>query len=118
MALHGDIRANVTLDRMSQWNLPLRRGVAGYSFGPEFKVTRNTSLSLQADGTTTPYQTTGTIGLDSNYGAAALGVNHRFTAGQRQVVAQLYARENMDMPFSVRWNTDPDFAVGLKVTIH
>jgi hypothetical protein len=34
------------------------------------------------------------------------------------VVAQFYARENMDMPFAVRWNTDPDFAVGVKFTIH
>jgi len=33
------------------------------------------------------------------------------------VVAQVYARENMNMPFSVRWNADPDFAVGLKLTI-
>jgi len=34
------------------------------------------------------------------------------------VTAQLYMRENMNLPFSVRWNTDPDLSVGLKVRIH
>ena len=46
-----------------------------------------------------------------------LGFNRRFQAGQRRITTQFYARENMDLPFRVRWNTDPDFAIGFKVTI-
>jgi len=34
------------------------------------------------------------------------------------VTAQIYLRENMNLPFQVRWNTDPDLSVGLKATIH
>jgi len=32
-------------------------------------------------------------------------------------VAQLYARENMNLPFRVRWNADPDLSVGIKFSI-
>ncbi len=117
LALHGDIRGSYAFDRTSVWALPLKRGVLAFSVGPELQVARNTSINLQFDGSTTPYQPTGSIGLDANYSDVALGVNHRFTRGRHPVVAQFYARENMNMPFSVRWNTDPDFAVGLKLTI-
>lgn len=118
VALHADVRGSFVIDRVSVWTLPLKRGVFAYSVGPEFRLTQNTSLNLQVDGSTTPYQRTGTIGLDANYADAAFGVSHRFTRGSHPVVAQFYARENMNMPFSVRWNTDPDFAIGFKLTIH
>jgi hypothetical protein len=115
-ALHGDVRGSIPLDR-SHWSLPLNRGAMGYSLGPEFKLSRSTSLNLQVEGATTPYRTTGTIGLDANYGDLALGVNHRFTSRRGPVIVQFYARENMNLPFSVRWNTDPDFAIGAKLTL-
>jgi hypothetical protein len=118
VALHGDVRGSYVIDRASAWTLPLRRGVFAYSAGPEFRLTQNTSLNLQIDGSTTPYRETGSVGLDADYGDVAFGVSHRFTRGSHPLVAQFYARENMDMPFSVRWNTDPDFAVGFKLTIH
>jgi hypothetical protein len=118
LALYGDVRGNMVMDRVSAWTLPLKRGVFGFSMGPEFRLTDNTSLNLQFDGSTTPYQPTGSVALDAAYSDLAFGVNHRFTRGRHPVVAQFYARENMDMPFAVRWNTDPDFAVGIKLTIH
>jgi hypothetical protein len=118
IALYGDVRGNMVIDRVSQWTLPLKRGVFGFSMGPEFRLGDNTSLNLQFDGSTTPYQPTGSVGLDAAYSDVAFGVSHRFTRGRHPVVAQFYARENMDMPFAVRWNTDPDFAVGVKFTIH
>jgi hypothetical protein len=117
IALHGDLRGGVSLDRVSTWGLPLARGTAGFSIGPELRLARNTSMNLQFDGSTSPYLPTGTTGLDAGYGDIALGLNHRFSAGRRTVVTQFYARENMNLPFSVRWNTDPDLAVGLKATI-
>ena len=117
LALHGDMRGTFVIDRTSVWTLPLKRGVFAFSVGPELRITQSTSVNLQLDGSTTPYQPTGTVGLDANYADVALGVNHRFTRGRRPVIAQFYARENMDMPFSVRWNTDPDFAIGLKLII-
>jgi hypothetical protein len=118
LALYGDVRGSIALDRVSTWTLPLKRGVFAFSMGPEFRVGDNTSLNLQFDGSTTPYQPTGSIALDSDYSDIAFGVSHRFTRGRHPIVAQIYARENMDMPFNVRWNTDPDFAVGIKLTIH
>lgn len=118
MALHADVRGSFVIDRVSAWTLPLERGVFAYSVGPEFRITQNTSVNLQVDGSTTPYQPTGAIGLDANYADAAFGVSHRFIRGRHPLVAQFYARENMNMPFSVRWNTDPDFAIGFKLTIH
>ena len=117
MALHGDVRGSFVIDRVSVWTLPLKRGVFAFSAGPEFRLTQSTSLNLQLDGSTTPYQQTGSMGLDANYSDVAFGLSHRFTRGRRPVVAQFYARENMNMPFSVRWNTDPDFAIGFKLTI-
>ena len=118
MALNADVRGTYAIDRVSVWTLPLKRGVFGFSVGPEFRLGDNNSLNLQFDGSTTPYQPTGSIGLDSDYSDIAFGVSHRFTRGRHPIVAQIYARENMDMPFNVRWNTDPDFAVGIKLTIH
>jgi hypothetical protein len=118
MALHGDVRRSFVIDRVSAWTLPLKRGVFAFSAGPEFRVTQDTSVNFQLDGSTTPYQQTGVIGLDADYSDVAFAVSHRFIRGGRPVVAQFYARENMNMPFSVRWNTDPDFAIGFKLTIH
>ena len=118
MALHADVRGSFVIDRVSAWTLPLKRGVFAFSAGPELRLTQNTSLNLQVDGSTTPYQPTGSIGLDADYSDVAFGVSRRFTRGSHPVVAQVYARENMNMPFSVRWNTDPDFAIGFKLTIH
>jgi hypothetical protein len=91
--------------------------VFAFSAGPEFRLAQNTSLNFQLDGSTTPYRETGSMGLDANYGDVAFGLSHRFTRGSHPVVAQFYARENMNMPFSVRWNADPDFAIGFKLTI-
>jgi len=118
IAFHGDLRASVTLDRTSTWGLPLSRGVVGFSIGPEVRLTQNTSLSLQYDGSSSPYLPTGAIAFDAGYGDAVLGVGHRFIRARRVFVTQFYARENMVLPFSVRWNADPDLAIGLKVTIH
>ena len=117
VALHGDARASLSIDRVSAWGLPLTRGVASFSVGPELRLAANSSLSLQYEGSTSPYQATGTVGLDSGYGHVAVGLNHRFSGPWRPFNAQLYARENMNLPFSVRWNTDPDFTVGLKITL-
>ena len=72
-------------------------------------------MNLQIDGSTTPYLPTGTAAFDMAYGDVTLGLNHRFTAGRRPLLAQVYARENMNLPFQVRWNTDPDLSVGIKV---
>jgi hypothetical protein len=116
-AFHGDLRATMVMDRVSTWGLPLTRGVLGFSVGPELRLARNTSLNLQYDGATSPYLPTGTAALDAGYGDISFGLNHRFTAGRRFLVTQLYARENMVLPFSVRWNADPDFAIGIKTTI-
>ena len=118
LAFHGDLRASVSMDTVSTWGLPLARGALAFSVGPEMRLTRNTSMNLQFDGSTSPYKPTGTTGLDAGYGDIAFGLNRHFSAGRREVVAQLYGRENMNLPSSVRWNTDPDLAVGLKVTVH
>lgn len=116
-ALHGDVRTSIFLDRTSQWGLPLRRASLAFSAGPELKLTTNTSFAFQIDGSSTPYQATGTAALDSPYGDVAIGVGHRFRAAGRPLLAQLYARENMNLPFSIRWNLDPDFAAGVKLTV-
>ena len=118
MALHGDVRGSMVMDRVSVWTCPSGAACSGFRSGPEFRLAQNTSLNLQLDGSTTPYQQTGSIGLDADYGDVAFGLSHRFTRGSHPVVAQFYARENMNMPFSVRWNADPDFAIGFKLTIH
>lgn len=117
VAVHGDVRAQLLLDRVSQWGLPLRRATWGFSAGPELKIARNTSFGVQLDGSATPYLPTGAAAFDDDYGAVTFGLNHRFAAGRRRVVAQVYARENMNLPFRVRWNTDPDLAIGMKATI-
>jgi hypothetical protein len=118
LAFHGDLRANVFLDNVSQWGLPLKRGSLGFSAGTELKLTTNSSASLQIDGNTTPYLRTGTKGLDLGQGDITLGVGRRFSAGRNGVVVvQGYLRENMSFPFRVRWNTDPDLALGIKITV-
>jgi hypothetical protein len=113
-AFHADIRAARSLDQMSRWNLPLRRWTYGFSAGPEFRLPWNSSLNLQIDGSSTPYWPTGTLAFDKGYGALTFGLGRRFG----QVTTQLYVRENMNLPFKVRWNTDPDLSVGLKVRVH
>jgi hypothetical protein len=113
-AFHVDVRATRALDQMSIWNLPLRRWTYAFSAGPEFRLPRNSSLNLQIDGSSTPYWPTGTLAFDKGYGDLTFGLGHRFGP----VTAQLYVRENMNLPFTVRWNTDPDLSIGLKVRIH
>ena len=115
-AFHGDLRASILLDRVSDWNLPLKRATFGFSAGPEVKLTANTSLGLQFDGNTTPYQPTGSAAFDESYGALTIGLSHRIRTGRTPLLIQAYARENLNLPFRVRWNTDPDLAVGLKIT--
>ena len=116
-AFHGDVRANYTVDRMSQWNLPLKRASAGFSVGPELRIARDSSFSIQIDGNTTPYLPTGTLAFDQGYGSITLGLGHRFRTGRTAIVSQIYARENMNLPFRVRWNTDPDASFGIKITL-
>ena len=116
-AVHGDARASFMLDRASRLNLPLKRVSFGFSVGPELKLARNSSASVQIDGRTTPYLRTGATAFDRAYGNITLGLSHRFSGRQRQVVAQAYLRENMNLPFRVRWNTDPDLSLGIKFTI-
>jgi len=118
LAFHGDVRGTIALDRISPLGLPLRRASLGFSVGPELRIVGQTSVSLQIDGNATPYATTGVLAFDKNYGDVTFGLSHPFQAGRRRVVAQIYARENMNLPASVRWNTDPDLSVGLKITIH
>lgn len=117
-AFHGDVRATRTLDSMSVWNLPLKRWAYGFSAGSELKLSTNSSFNLQIGGSSTPYAPTGTTAFDRGYGDITFGVAHRFRAGSRQVTAHFYARENLNLPFRVRWNTDPDLSIGFKATIH
>jgi hypothetical protein len=114
VAFHGDVRATRALDRLSVWNLPLRSWTFGYSIGPEFRLPKRSSFNVQLDGSSTPFWPTGTLAFDKGYGALTFGLGHRFGPA----TAQLYFRENMNLPFNVRWNTDPDLSVGLKVRIH
>ena len=117
-AFYGDIRATRALDSMSVWNLPLKRWAYGFSAGSELKLSTNSSFNLQIGGSSTPYAPTGTTAFDRGYGDITFGVAHRFRAGSRFVTAHFYARENLNLPFRVRWNTDPDLSIGLKATIH
>ena len=112
---HGDVRANIALDRVSQWNLPLKRSSFGFSAGPELRLARDSSVSVQIDGNTTPYLPTGTAAFDKDYGSITIGLGHRFRTGRTAMVSQIYARENMNLPFRVRWNTDPDASFGIKI---
>jgi hypothetical protein len=114
VTFHGDVRATALFDRVSEWNLPLKRSTVGFSAATELKITRNNSVTLQYDGSTTPYEATGTMAFDKGYGDLAIGVSHRSANGR--VVTQFYARENMNLPFQVRGNMDPDLAVGIKTT--
>lgn len=116
-AFHGDVRASFPLERVSRLNLPLKAASLGFSAGPELRIAKNSSASIQLDGNTTPYLATGTAAFDRGYGDVTLGVGHRFGGSRRQAVAQAYLRENLNLPFRVRWNTDPDLSLGFKVTI-
>ena len=117
MAFHGDVRATRILDRRSVFDLPLRRYTYGFSAGPEMKLARNTSLTAQMDASTTPYPRTGTGAFDKAYAGLTIGVGHRFKMSGRQMVVHGYGRENLHFPFQIRWNLDPDFSLGLKLTI-
>jgi hypothetical protein len=117
VAVHVDARVTRILDHVSIWSLPLGRVTYGFSAGPEFRLPRNSSLSLQIDGTSTPYLPTGTLAFDKGYGDLTFALGHRYKAGTRTVLAQLYVRENMNLPFRVRWNTDPDMSLGLKISL-
>ena len=72
---------------------------------------------MQIDGSTTPYLPTGTTAFDKGYGDITLGLSHRFGTSRRQFVAHANLRENMNLPFRVRWNTDPDLSLGIKLTV-
>ena len=117
MAFHGDVRIARAVDHSSVWDLPLKGIAYGFSLGPEFALPKNSSLTLQIDGSSTPYLPTGTLAFDKGYGDLTFGLGHRYKAGARHLTAQLYMRENMNLPFRVRWNTDPDMSVGVKVRI-
>jgi hypothetical protein len=114
VAMHADARATYVLDAMSAWNLPLRSKTYAISIGPEFRLPKHSAFQMQIDASTTPYLPTDTLAFDRAYGAVTFGLGHRFGS----VMAQLYFRENMNMPFKVRWNTDPDLSVGLRIRIH
>ena len=116
-AFHGDVRTNIAMDSVSPWNLPLKRSTFGFSAGPELRLSRDSSVSVQIDGNTTPYLPTGTLAFDKDYGSITIGLGKRFTFGRTAVVSQIYARENMNLPFRVRWNADPDASFGIKVTL-
>jgi hypothetical protein len=117
LAFHGDVRATMLLDGVSDWNLPLKRASFGFSAGPELKLTPGTSVGLQFDGNTTPYRATGSPAFDESYGSITFGLNQRLNTARTPLLVQYYARENLNLPFSVRWNTDPDLAVGVKITV-
>jgi hypothetical protein len=114
LALHGDVGTARLLDGVSPWHLPLKAGSVSFSTGSEVRITRNNSLNVQIGGSSSPYVPTGTTAFDASYGAITIGLGHRSTAG---VVTHFYVRENMNLPFRVRWNLDPDVAIGVKTTI-
>ena len=114
LAFHGDGRVTRVLDQTSVWGLPVRPWTYAVSFGPEFRLPKRSSFNVQIDASSTPYWPTDVLAFDKAYGAVTLGLGHRFG----HVMAQLYFRENMNMPFKVRWNTDPDLSVGLRIRIH
>ena len=117
-AFHGDVRATRALDSISVWNLPLKRWAYGFSAGSEVKLSMNSSFTMQIGGSSVPYVPTGMTAFDKSHGDITLGLAHRFTSGSRHVTTHLYVRENLNLPFRVRWNTDPDLSIGLKATIH
>jgi hypothetical protein len=116
-AFHGDGRISMLLERVSPLDLPLKRVSFGFSVGPELKLARNSSVNLQIDGGSTPYLPTGTAAFDKGYGDIVVGLGHRFGAGRHYLETQVYLRENMNLPFNVRWNIDPDLALGIKATV-
>jgi hypothetical protein len=114
-AFHGDLRATMNFERQSAWNLPLKAGSVGFSTGLELKLTRQNSAIVQIDGNTSPYVANGTTAFDEGYGDITIGVGHRSASGR--VLTHIYLRENMDLPFRVRWNLDPDLSLGVRTTI-
>ena len=95
VAFHGDVRATVALDRVSDWNLPLKRRTLGFSAGPELRLSRDSSVSVQIDGNTTPYLPTGTTAFDKDYGSITIGLGHRFRTGRDgDRLADLRARKH------------------------
>jgi hypothetical protein len=118
VAFHGDLRATRLFDRSSAWNLPLKSWTYAFSIGPEFKLPLRSSFSLQFAGSSTPYLPTRTRAFDEGYGDITFGLGHRLNVGSRSVTTQIYARENMNLPFNIRWNADPDLSVGLKITVN
>lgn len=115
LALHGDARVSLPIDRDNRAGLPLKRGTVGAMGAAEFRVSQKTSLDLQFDVNGTPYAATGTRAFDRPYSAIELGISRLW--GNR-VLTQLYGRENMNMrPMQVQPNLDPDFSVGIKLTI-
>jgi hypothetical protein len=117
VALHGDVRITRFIDAVSQWGLPLKRASGGFSVGPEVRLARDTSVGVQFDGSSTPYRPTGTAAFDKGYGAITIGAAHRFRTSRHELVTHVYARENLNLPIRISWNTDPDLAIGVKLTI-
>lgn len=113
-AFHMDVRATRILDELSASNLPLRPWTYAFAIGPELRLAKNSSFNLQFDASSTPYWPTGTLAFDKGYGAVTLGLGHRFGP----VAAQLYFRENLNLPFQWLPNIDPDLSVGLRIRIH
>jgi len=117
IAFHLDGRVTRILDGVSIWSLPVKGATYGFPIGPEFPLPKHSSLTLQIDGSSSPYLPTSTLAFDRGYGDLTAAVGHRYRSGGRNLVAQLYIRENMNLPFRVRWNTDPDMSLGLKVSV-
>jgi hypothetical protein len=46
-----------------------------------------------------------------------IGFGRRFQAGRRRLLGQIYARENINLPFRIHGNIDPDLAFGIKATV-
>ena len=114
-AFHGDLRASVVLDRVSQLNLPLKRASFGFSAGPELRLSQNTSANAQIDGSTTPYLPTGTTAFDRGRHCAVSVIDSGPRGGVRSWLTSP-ARKH-DLPFRVRWNTDPDLSLGVSIEI-
>lgn len=118
LAVHADLRATYFIDRVSPWNLPLKRESLAFSAGPELRLVGRSSMIIQMDGNASPYLPTGAAAFDHGYGDVTFGFNHPFNRSQHQLIAQVYMRENLNLPFRVRWNADPDLALGIKFTLH
>ena len=114
-AFHGDIRATRALDSMSVWNLPLKRWAYGFSAGSELKLSTNSSFNLQVGGSLhaacTHWNDRVRQGIRRHHLRSGPPVPRWLAVCDR---AFLRARENLNLPFRVRWNTDPDLSIGSK----